>query len=88
MMSGARVPEGGAGSLLERVQGLIERTYARDGLVEPGRFVIGDEGLRRLYDLDPRTQRPMVLVRSAGGVQMALRIVPRISTYVLRAPRN
>jgi hypothetical protein len=37
-------------SLLETVQTLLERTYRmQTGLVEVGRFVIGDAGYRRLY---------------------------------------
>ena len=37
-------------SLLERLQGLIERTYDLDtGVREIGRFLIGDEGYRRIY---------------------------------------
>jgi hypothetical protein len=39
-------------SLLEIVQGLLERTYRmRTGVEDPGRFVIGDRGYRRLYGL-------------------------------------
>jgi hypothetical protein len=39
-----------APSLLERVQGLLERTYRMEtGVDDIGRFVIGDEGYRRLY---------------------------------------
>lgn len=68
-MPAARTPEGVPTSLLERVAALIERTYARDGLERPERFVIGDAGLRRLYGLDPSEQRPMVLIRSTQGVQ-------------------
>ncbi len=38
------------GSLLEAVQGLLERTYAmRSGLSDVGRFLIGDAGYRRFY---------------------------------------
>ena len=38
------------GSLLELVQGLLERTYRMStGVQEIGRFVIGDEGYRTLY---------------------------------------
>ena len=37
-------------SLLEQVQGLLERTYAVAGaLPDVGRFVIGDVGYRRFY---------------------------------------
>jgi hypothetical protein len=39
-----------APSLLDSVQGLLERTYRiRSGVVEIGRFVIGDAGYRTLY---------------------------------------
>lgn len=37
-------------SLLERIQGLLTRTYRMDAIViDIGRFVIGDEGYRLLY---------------------------------------
>jgi len=37
-------------SLLEQLQGVIERTYDLDtGVRDIGRFVIGDEGYRNLY---------------------------------------
>jgi hypothetical protein len=37
-------------SLLERVQGLLERTYGMDNLVrDVGRFVVGDLGYERFY---------------------------------------
>jgi hypothetical protein len=42
--------ESGPRSLLESLQGLIERTYRMDtGVREIGRYVIGDEGYRRFY---------------------------------------
>ncbi len=41
---------GASGSLLEVLQGVIERTYdLRTGVTDIGRFVIGDEGFRRHY---------------------------------------
>jgi hypothetical protein len=37
-------------SLLERIQGLLERTYGMEAVVEDvGRFIVGDLGYRRLY---------------------------------------
>lgn len=55
----------GAVSLLEAVQGLLERTYRmRTGVREVGRFVIGDEGYRRLYGGGPGEADPPV---SSGG---------------------
>jgi hypothetical protein len=37
-------------SLAEAIQGLLERTYRmRSGVLDIGRFIIGDEGFRRLY---------------------------------------
>jgi hypothetical protein len=38
------------GSLLERIKGLLERTYGMEAVVEDvGRFIVGDLGYRRLY---------------------------------------
>ena len=59
-------------SLLDLVQSLIERTYApRETLADAERFVIGDDGLARLYGRPPSEQRPMLLVRCAGDVHHA-----------------
>jgi len=45
-------------SLLELLQGLIERTYRMDtGVAEIGRYVIGDEGYRRFYGHRPPSLR-------------------------------
>jgi hypothetical protein len=39
-----------APSLVETIQGLLERTYRmQSGLPDIGRYIIGDEGFRRLY---------------------------------------
>ncbi len=62
--------------LLEAIRGLIERTYAmRSGLAEIGPFVIGDQGLRTLYearevaDIGTATEGAKTLVReTADGV--------------------
>jgi len=59
-------------SLLENLQGLIERTYDLDtGVTEIGRFVIGDEGFRRIYGADPRG------VASAGSQGAGARTLVR-----------
>lgn len=65
-------------SLLEAIQGLLERTYAlRAHIGDPGRFIIGDEGYRRLYGashavvgaerISPEVAGPRTLVREVGG---------------------
>jgi hypothetical protein len=52
--------------LLERVCGLIERTYQLGaGLPDPAPFVIGDAGIACLYGIPPERRRPMLLVRSS-----------------------
>ncbi len=54
-------------SLLEQVQGLLERTYRmRTEVREIGRFVIGDAGFERLY-------RDVPLVRAPSGGSVAAR---------------
>ena len=54
MRPGPRRPR----SLLESLQGLIERTYRMDtGVAEIGRYVIGDEGYRRFYGQRPPSLR-------------------------------
>jgi hypothetical protein len=54
-------------SLLDRVSGLIERTYQLGaGLEDPARFVIGDRGVACLYGIPPERRRPMLLVRHHG----------------------
>lgn len=48
-------PDATGGSLLERLQGVIERTYdLNTGVGEIGRYVIGDAGFRLLYDRPTR----------------------------------
>jgi hypothetical protein len=54
-------------SLLERLQGVIERTYdLQTGVRDIGRYVIGDEGYRRIY----------------GGLAAAGRLVEKVGTAV------
>ena len=56
-------------SLLEQVQGLIERTYdLSTGIGEIGAFVIGDEGLRVLYGESPLVERIVAAGRAAPAV--------------------
>lgn len=59
-------------SLLERVQGLLERTYGmRTGVLDVGRFVIGDVGFRSIYGgatLVAKSSRP-----EAGGARTLVR---------------
>ncbi len=62
-------------SLLERLQGLIERTYDLDtGVRDIGRFVIGDEGYRRLYG---RRQAAGLVTRKVGARVTAARTLLR-----------
>jgi len=67
-------------TLLEAIQGLLERTYAmRSGVREVGRFLVGDAGYRRFYGdgVEPlrRVESPAVgarlLVRDSGGALRA-----------------
>lgn len=53
--------------LLARLQGLIERTYGLDPAPDAAAFVIGDEGLVRLYESADAVGRPMLLIRHVGG---------------------
>jgi hypothetical protein len=64
------------GTLLERVQGLLERTYDMEAVIEDvGRFVIGDVGYRRFYGdgaglarvASPAESDAKTLVRETGG---------------------
>lgn len=68
-------------SLIEAVQGLIERTYRLEsGVTEIGRFVIGDRGLRRFYGSETlfervgsRHGRARTFVRETGeGLRAAI----------------
>lgn len=62
-------------SLIEVVQSLLERTYRCDsGVVEIGRFVIGDRGLRRFYgdaifveSVDSADGTARTLIRESAG---------------------
>ena len=53
--------------LLSRVQGLIERTYDLDRAPDAALFVIGDDGLARLYSDAAEAGRPMLLIRHLQG---------------------
>ena len=54
-------------SLLESLQELLERTYRMDtGVLGIGRFVIGDEGYRRLYGERGPEREAQTGVRAAG----------------------
>ena len=63
-------------SLLERLQGVIERTYdLSTGVRDIGRFVIGDEGYRRIYaDLEARGD---VVQKVAGSAVTGARTLLR-----------
>jgi len=68
-------------SLLERVQGLLERTYAmRSGVEDLGRFVIGDRGLRSLY-ADGARKLPSAGSADGSDARMLVRQTP----YEVRA---
>jgi hypothetical protein len=65
-------------SLLETVQGLLTRTYALTATLEDiGRYVVGDEGLRRFYTSVPHEVRSpdgsgaRLLVRERDGAVSA-----------------
>jgi hypothetical protein len=52
-------------SLLEQMQGLIERTYdLSTGIEDIGAFVIGDEGLRELYSGEKILRHPEPVIAS------------------------
>ncbi len=72
-------------SLIEVVQRLLERTYGLEAdRVEVGAFLIGDDGLRRLYG-DGREVRqvPAAAIRSPGG--QGSRVLVRETDRGLRA---
>lgn len=52
-------------SLLRSLQAVIERTYGQEPAPDAARFVIGDEGLARIYSESDR--RPRLLVRYLRG---------------------
>ena len=69
-------------SLLELLQGVIERTYdLQTGVRDIGRYVIGDEGYRRIYGADHaagRVRRSVIVgagARILGPVQIGDRAV-------------
>lgn len=63
-------------SLLEQVQGLIERTYRLDtGIREIGDFLVGDQGVRRIYDdAAASLHRARLLVREKSDGSVSVRI--------------
>jgi len=64
-------------SLLEKLQGIIERTYDLEtGVRDIGRFVIGDEGYRRLYG---RLQAAGGVVNRVGSTALGARTLVRES---------
>ena len=67
-------------SLLESIQGLIERTYdMRPGLPDVARFIIGDRGYRALY-AEGRTSAAL-----AGSAETGARTIVRETREGLRA---
>ncbi len=66
-------------SLLEQLRGLIERTYGfESGLVDLGRYVVGNAGYRRFYAgreastrVDSATEQARTLVREVPGALRA-----------------
>src|SRR5262245_2864958 len=55
-------------SLLEKLQGVVERTYDLDtGVDEIGRFVIGDAGFTRFFGADAQAGRLVSKVASASA---------------------
>lgn len=61
-------PDAKSRSLLEALQTVIERTYDLDtGIRDIGRYVIGDEGYRILYDRPSGKGLPVETVGSAGA---------------------
>ena len=79
-----RSPATARPSLLESLQGLIERTYRMvTGVREIGRFVIGDEGYRRLYTAGggaasraPGPPPPAAAGAAGGGARVLVRDGP------------
>jgi len=70
----------GRTSLLEAVQGLLERTYAmRSGLPDVGRFLVGDAGFRRFYGNGSE------LVRKVASTWDGARLLVREGPEGLRA---
>lgn len=64
-------------SLLEQVQRLLERTYRMDtGIDDPGRFVIGDRGLRAIYGSPGATAASDARSASGDGARMLVRDGP------------
>jgi len=61
-------------SFLEQIQGLIERTYGLDtGISDVGAFLVGDEGIRRLYGQGLRAGARL-LVRCAPDGRLFVRL--------------
>ena len=81
-------------SLIEAVQGLLERTYRMSRVVDDvGRFLIGDRGYRQLYDgreviagADPATgSAARTLVRETGSEVRACIYLPDALVETLEA---
>ena len=71
----ARTSPRGRLSLLESLQGVIERTYdLQTGVSDIGRFVIGDEGYRRLY---ARLEASGGVLRKVGSAGCGARTLVR-----------
>jgi hypothetical protein len=61
-------------SLLERLQGIIERTYRMStGIEEIGRFVLGDDGYRRVYGSVDPVQKVLAAGWAEPGPRLLLR---------------
>ena len=55
-------------SLLEQLQGVIERTYRMStGIEDVGRFILGDHGYRRVYGGVPTIEKVEKVLASGGG---------------------
>ncbi len=68
-------PDATRGSLLEGLQGVIERTYDLDtGVGEIGRYVIGDAGFRLLYE---RPSRQGAVAEKVGSASAGARTMVR-----------
>lgn len=72
-------PDATRGSLLEGLQGVIERTYDLEtGVGEIGRYVIGDAGFRLLYDRPTREGAVTETIgAAASGVETGARTMVR-----------
>lgn len=65
-------------SLLETLQGIIERTYRmRTGIRDVGLFVLGDDGYRRLYGSAAVCEKVALPVGAGGDARLLLRLDSR-----------